>query len=342
MSMELKELTKALCALSGPTGFETPVYDFLSDYLKPVADEIRTDSMGNFIAVKRCGKPNARMMLLDAHMDEIGFIVTDIKNGFLCFENLGGVDQRMLPAREVKVLTDPPIFGVIDTLPPHVVPASEMGKAIDPKKLYIDVGMSQEEAEARVPIGTAAVYAAGCGELGSNMLCGKSLDDRACAAIIVKAFERLAGEDLQVDVCCQVSTQEEVGHRGAKVGAWTMDPDEAIAVDVTHAQTPDAKDVPVLCGRGAAIGIGPNMTPSITNRLFALGREKEIACQPDVSPRGNSGTNADVIQVTRGGVTTALVSLPLKYMHTPVEVVSCADMEACCELIAAYVEGMEV
>lgn len=342
MNMELKKLTKELCALSGPTGFEKPVYNFLADYLKPVADEISTDPMGNFLAVKRCGEPGTRMMLLDAHMDEIGFIVTDIKKGFLCFESLGGVDQRMLPAREVKVLTDPPIFGVIDTMPPHIIPAEEMGRAIEPKKLCIDVGFSQEEAEKCVPIGTPAVYAAGCSDLGRDMLCGKALDDRACVAIIVKAFENLASGKLRVDLCCQISTQEEVGHRGARVGAWTMKPDEAIAVDVTHGCTPDAKDFPIHCRKGPAIGVGPNMTPSITKKLLALSSERGIPFQTEVTPQGNSGTDAEAIQVVRGGVTTALISLPLKYMHTPVEVVSCEDMDAICRLIEAYVEEMEV
>ena len=336
------ELTKQLCALPGPSGFEEPVCQWLAEYLRPFADEIRTDVMGNMIAIRRCGKPKAKTVMLDAHMDEIGFIVTGAEKGFLSFDTIGGVDQRMLPAREVRVLTEPPLFGVIDTMPPHILSEQEQGRSIDADKLYIDVGLSQQEAEKAVPPGTPVVYAAGCEELGDRYLCGKALDDRACAAIIIKAFEQLSREELNVDICCQISTQEEVGHRGAKVGAWGVCPDAAIAVDVTHAKTPDGGQAQTVCGKGAAIGIGPNVNNALTKKLFALAEEKGIAYQTEVVPGGNSGTNAEAIQVSQTGVATGLISLPLKYMHTPVEVICREDMTAICQLVTAYVEGMEV
>lgn len=340
--MELVELTRTLCGLSGPSGFEEPVRVWLEGYLKDFADEVRTDALGNCIAFKRCGKPGAKTVLLDAHMDEIGFVVTGAKDGFLQFAMLGGVDQRMLPAREVRVMTDPPLFGVIDVLPPHVLTAEEKEKAFEPDKLYIDVGLTQEEAEKQVPPGTPAVYASDFLELGEDKLCCKAMDDRACAAIIIKAFERLCRQELNVDVCCLISTQEEVGHRGAAVAAWDIQPDAALVVDVTHGKSHDWQDAPCVCGKGAAIAIGPNMTPSVTRELFALAEERGIACQPEVSPGGNSGTNAQAIQVAQAGVATGLISLPLKYMHTPVEVICREDMDAIVDLLAAYVESREV
>ncbi len=340
--MDLTELTRTLSNLSGPSGFESAVYAWIAEYLRPVADEVRTDALGNMIAVKRCGKPGAKMILLDAHMDEIGFIVTGAKDGFLRFGMLGGVDQRMLPAREVKVLTDPPMFGVIDTMPPHVLTDEEKEKAFPPDKLCIDVGLTQEEAERLVPPGTPVVYGNTFEELGEKYLCGKALDDRACAAIIIKAFERLCGEELNADVCCLVSTQEEVGHRGATVAAWSVQPDAALVVDVTHGRMPDAPEVPCECGKGAAIGIGPNMNPALSRELIALARTRGIAYRPEAVPGGNSGTNAHAVQMAREGVVTGLISLPLKYMHTPVEVVCREDMDAIVELLAAYVESLEV
>ena len=339
--MELKELTKCLSGLSGPSGFEEPVYEYIASYLHHAADEVRTDALGNMIAIKRCGKPGAKLVLLDAHMDEIGLIVTGAKDGFLSFGMLGGVDQRMLPAREVRVLSDPPLFGVIDTMPPHVLTPEQMDKSIDPDKLYIDVGLSQAEAVKAAPPGTPVVYAASCDELGEGQLCGKALDDRACAAVIMKAFELLAEKDLNVDLCCLVSTQEEVGHRGATVAAYGLEPDVAIVVDVTHGRTPDGPEALTDCGKGGAIGIGPNTNRALAMELMALAEAKGIPYQPEAVPGGNSGTNAHAIQVARTGVVTALVSLPLKYMHTPVEVVDIADMQAIVDLIAAYVEGME-
>lgn len=340
--MELLELTQRLSGLAGPSGFEQPVCEYIASYLHPTADEVRTDVMGNCIAFKRCGKPGAKTVLLDAHMDEIGLIVTGVKDGYLSFASLGGVDQRMLPAREVMVLTEPPMFGVIATMPPHVLSQEERDQAIDPKKLYIDVGLTQEAAEKAVPLGTPVVYKPFCEPLGEEQLVGKALDDRACAAIVVKAFERLADKALNVDVCCMISTQEEIGFRGATVGAYAVAPDKALVVDVTHGKTPDATDVPCVCGKGAAIAIGPNMNRGITQELFDMAQKRGIAHQPEVTPGGNSGTNAYALQVSREGVATALISLPLKYMHTPVETVYLSDMEAIVELLTAYVESMEV
>ena len=339
--MELTELTMTLSCLAGPAGFEGPVGEYLASYLSPFADEVRTDVMGNVIAVKRCGKPGARTVMLDAHMDEIGFVVTGVEKGFLSIDTLGGVDLRMLPAKEVMVLTVPPLFGVIDTMPPHVLTEADKSKAIEKKNLRIDVGLTQEEAVSRVPIGTPVVYAAACGELGPDKIWGKALDDRACAAIILKAFEALSARELKVDLCCLVSTQEEVGMRGAAVAAAAVGPEEAIVVDVTHGRTPDGPEALCECGRGAAIGVGPNMNPAMARRLKALAAEKNIPFQVEVIPGGRSGTNAAAIQIAREGVATALISLPLKYMHTPVEVVSRKDMQAVQALIEAYVEGLE-
>ncbi len=341
--MELKELAKELCRLGGPSGFESAVYARVEEYMRPFADEIKTDPLGNFMAVKRCGRENARRVLLDAHMDEVGLIVTAVEDdGFLRFSALGGVDARMLPAREVRVLGERAIFGVIDTMPPHLIEPGQSDRTTDIDKLRIDVGLSREEAEKLVPPGTPAVYAGGCEEMGQNQLCGKSLDDRSCAAIIIKAFEELSSRKLNVDLCLQISTQEEItGYRGAVVATRTMAPDCAIVVDVTHARTPDGSDVTVYGGKGPAIGVGPNMNRDMARELSALAEEKGIPYQTEVCPGGSSGTNATVIQVSCAGVATALISLPLKYMHTPVEMVWQEDMENTLRLIVEYIGGME-
>lgn len=335
--MELKEIILDLCNTPAPAGFEERAFERVSELLKPYVDEIGTDSMGNLIAVKKCGVPGAKKLMLDAHMDEIGFIVTGIdKNGFLRFDKLGGVDPRMMPARELTVLSDPPVFGVIDMMPPHALSSEEMDKAIDPKKLFIDVGFSEEQAKARIPLGTPAVFAGGCSELCENIICGKSLDDRACVAIIIKVMERLAKETLDLDVYCLMSTQEELGRRGATTGTYAIDPDYAIAIDVTHAATPDSKKGETLDMRkGAAIGVGPNMNRNITNALFAVAKDKNIPCQTEVMA-GNSGTNGWAIQVSREGVSTAVVSLPIKYMHTPVETMDMIDAVSIVDLISEF------
>lgn len=340
--MELKELTKLLCRTAGPSGFEQPVFAIAKDYLEPFSDEIHSDALGNLIAVKRCGKENAKLVMLNAHMDEIGLIVTGAQDGFLTFATLGGVDQRMLPAREVRVLSEPPLYGVIDTLAPHLLDKDSTEKAFETESLRIDIGMDQSQAEKAVPAGTPVVFASACEELGGSKLCGKALDDRSCAAIIMKAFELLSARDLNVDLCCFISTQEEVGHRGAFVGTWKIRPDMAIVVDVTHGKTPDAKDLTIECGKGVVIEYGPNMSRSLTDSLIALAQDRELSHQIGVSAGGNSGTDAHAIQISRSGIATALLSLPLKYMHTPVEMVSIADMTSIQRLICEFVlEGGE-
>lgn len=335
--MELNEYVMKLSALCGPSGWEKPVADWLTEQVTPFCDEVYTDVMGNVIAVQKCGKENAKRVLLDAHIDEIGLIVTGIEQGFLHFASIGGVDARILPATQVKVLTDEPIYGVIDTMPPHALSAEDMDKPIAMDKLTIDVGMTQEEAEAKIPLGTPVAFDVNPVRMGAHKICGKSLDDRACAAIICKIMEDLHGKKLDADIYYLFSSQEEVGTRGATPGVFAINPDYAIVMDVTHAKTPDAKSIELMdMGKGPAIAIGPNMTYAMTKGLQDTAKQLDIPYQMEVI-RGHSGTNAWPIQISREGVATAVVSLPLKYMHTPHEVMDLRDAEAIVQLVSAYV-----
>ena len=335
--MDTKELIRELSSLAGPSGFEEPAAARIAELLRPLADEVRTDRMGNVIAVKRCGTPCAKRLMLEAHMDEIGLIVTGYDKGFLRFATLGGVDPRMLPALEVRVLADQTYYGLIDTMPPHVLTAAEMDKAFDAEKLRINVGMSEEEAAKKIPLGTPVVFASGCTELGQTRLCGKSLDDRACVAIVIKTLEAVQDEKLDMDLLLLISTQEEVGGRGATTGTFAMEPDYAVAVDVTFGESPDARksETMTMCG-GPAIAVGPNMNHNITNALIGISKEKNWPYQIEVI-RGSSGTDGWEIQVSREGVSTAVVSLPLRYMHTPVEVIDVEDAENIVRLLSELV-----
>jgi putative aminopeptidase FrvX len=336
--LDLDELIRRLCAASGPSGSEEGARDTAAELLRPFVDELQTDALGNLIAIRRCGLKGAPRILLDAHLDEVGLIVTGCERGFLRFASLGGVDARMLPAREVVVLTDEPMRGVIDTLPVHILSAEEMEKAIEPEKLRIDVGLSAEACDARVPPGTPVVFAGGCEKLSGDVFSGKALDDRACVAILIRVMERLKDTPLRADICCLLAAQEELGMRGAAVGAFSAEPALAIALDATHARTPDAKKGETLpMGQGAAIGVGPNMNRRVTEELIALAKDKGIPYQIEVL-RGNSGTDAWPIQVSRSGIPTALVSLPVKYMHSPVETMSLRDAESMTALVTAYIE----
>jgi len=335
--MDLKHTIETLSSLSGITGWEENVTSWLQEQLRPYCDELYTDVMGNLIAVQKCGKAGAKKLLVDAHIDEIGLIVTGIERGFLRVAPVGGVDARVLPAMQVMVQTEPPIHGIIDSMPPHALTAAEMDKPMAMDKLVIDLGMTQEEAEQLVALGTPVTFDVQPVMLGEHRLCGKALDDRACAGIMCSVMETLRNKQLNVDVYYLFSAQEEVGARGAQVGVFGIEPDYAVVLDVTHAKTPDARGIELLeLNKGPAIGIGPNMTYSMTKQLCELAEELNMPYQMEVL-RANSGTNAWPIQISRCGVATALISLPLRYMHTPHEVIDLRDAKAVAELVIEYI-----
>ncbi|MBR5491053.1 MAG: M42 family peptidase [Oscillospiraceae bacterium] len=334
--MNLAELTIALCTAAGPAGFEEAAAEVIKREIAPFVDEVKTDVMGNVIAVKRCGKENAPSILLDAHMDEIGLMVTGYVEGHLRFNTIGGVDPRMLPAREIKVMSEEPLYGVISVMPPHALSSGDMSKALGIDDLFIDVGLSDDEAKEKVPVGTPCVYADSAFRLGDGSICGKSLDDRSCAAIIIKTMEELSTKATDVDIYCLFSVQEEIGLRGAITGAFGAEPDYAIILDVTFGKTPDVAAHKCLkMGGGPAIGVGPNTNRAFTKKIIDKAVEKGIDYQLEVLP-GNSGTNAWVIQTSRTGVATALVSLPLKYMHSPVETMLVSDGEKIVNLLVEF------
>ena len=338
--MDYGQTLGRLCALLGPSGFEERAAEAAAELLRPLTDEVRTTRLGSVVGVRRCGRDRAQKLLLDAHLDEIGFIVTGHDGGFLRFAPLGGVDPRMFPDREVVLLTDPPIYGVVACLPPHVQSGEDMDKSLPIKDLFIDVGLGQEKAEKKIPIGTPATYRGGCTPLGEDLLCGKALDDRAGFAVLLDVLERLRGKELDVDLYVLGSTQEETHSSGAITAAYEIAPRMCVAVDVTHGDSPDAsKNETFKLGGGPVIGVGPNCARSLSGRLKELAAELDMPVQIEVMS-GSSGTNAWPIQVSREGVATAVVSIPERYMHTPVEVVNQTDLENTAALLAAFVESL--
>jgi putative aminopeptidase FrvX len=339
--MSIEEIIMKLCALPGPSGFEETVAERVSSLLTPLVDEVKTDVLGNVIAVKRCGKNNAKKFLFDAHIDEIGFIVTGHEEGFLRFSTLGGVDARMLPASEVKILTDPPVVGIVGAAPPHILKDEDSDKTIKTEDLYIDIGMDQEAAKKAVPLGTPAVYNTAARTFGDGLICGKGLDDRACFACVLKALELLKDTALDVDLYVLADVQEEAGERGARAGAFSIAPDWCVAFDVDHAKTPDAKESTLKeLGGGVIVSRGTILNRRLTEMAVRLAEEKNIKYQIGVEA-GDTGTNANVIQISREGVATALFGLPLRYMHSPVEVISLADAEASARLLAEVAKALK-
>ena len=331
-----------LCGMPGPSGFETPVARRVSELLEKCMDEVWTDVLGNVIGVRRCGKEGAPKLLFDAHIDETGLIITGFEEGFLRFAALGGTDAKVLPAAEVKILTEPPLIGVIGVMPPHVLKKEDTDKAIKIEDMFIDIGLSQEESEKAAPPGTPAVFAHGARRLGENRICGKAIDDRAGLVSILRAVEMLGDTPLNADLYVMASVQEEVGTRGAAPGVFAIEPEKCIVIDVGHAKTPDSKPVETMeeLGGGVIISRGPNMNAELTETAIKLARVHEIKHQISVEPGGNSGTNARAIQISREGVATALFSIPMRYMHSAYEVISHEDLESTALLLAEMAKKM--
>ena len=338
--MDYEQVLSHLCSLAGPSGFEAPVAEAAASLLRDYMDEVTVTKMGSVVGVRRCGAANAPKVLLDAHLDEIGFIITGHEEGYLRFAPLGGVDPRMLPDRELTILTTPARTGVVACLPPHIQTSEDMDRSQPIRDLYLDVGLTQEEAQKQIPVGTPAVYRTGCSPLGTQLFCGKALDDRACFAIFLDVLEQLKDSDLDVDLYVLGSTQEETHSTGAITAAFDIVPDLCVAVDVTHGDSPDAsKDKTFKLGGGPVIGVGPNCTKWMTKRLERVAKELEMSYQLEVMS-GHSGTNGWDLQISREGVATAILSLPLRYMHTPVETAHRSDMEDTAKLLAAFLRGI--
>lgn len=338
--MNYFDYVSQLCLSPGPSGFEGPAVATAARLLTPLVDEVRTDRLGSVIGLRRCGKPGAKKLLLDAHLDEVGLIVTGVEEGFLRFTSLGGIDSRVLLDRELTVLTDPPILGVVAVKPPHIMEPGEGDKSIPIKELWVDIGMDQESAEKTVPIGTPMVYREGVFRLGEDKIAGKSLDDRSCFAILLRTLELLEGTELNVDVAVLGSCFEETSGDGALVATFAENPDCAIAVDVTFGVTHDGpKEVGFKLGSGPAVGVGPNCARWMVDGLRQAAQAEEIPWNAEVMA-GETGTNGWGMQVAREGVPVALVSLPLNYMHTPMEVVSISDAEQTARLLAAFIRWL--
>ena len=337
-------LTQALFALStarGPSGVEwvtggTSVVDTARELLTPLVDETWTDPHGNLIGVKK--NPGAPRVLLDAHLDEVCLFVTGQKEGFLTF--LGrGTDTRLLPDTAVKVLTPAgEVTGVITCLPPHVLTQAEKDAPFELEDLFIDCGLTEDTA--RDLIGCPVVYDTEPFLLGEHRLCGKSLDDRTCYAMFLRTLELVQDKDLAVEVCLVGSTQEETTGGGAEAAGYALDPDWAIAADVTFGDSPDcSKEETFPLGGGVTLGWGPHLNRRLAELIRQTATDLELDCTLEILP-ADTGTNASAFQISREGVPTALLSVPLRYMHTPREVIDLRDIETGARLTAAVLERL--
>ncbi len=335
------ELLKKLCEAHGVPGREEAVRALVTSELKKICDEIRTDALGNVIALKK-GAGRGPKVMLAAHIDEIGFLVShvDEKSGFLRIDPVGGFDPRVLMAQRVLVHTDSgDLLGIIGSKPPHILSEEERKKPLELKDLFIDLGLPAEEVKKRVNIGDFVTLQQDFTEVGNLVSC-KALDDRVGVYVMIEAVRK--AKKHVCDVYVVATTQEEVGVRGARVSSFHIAPDIGIALDVTV-----ASDVPgaaehehvTKLGAGVAIKIKDSLSisnPKLVRAMRQLAEQKKIKYQMEILPRG--GTDAGAIQMTREGVAAITISIPTRYLHSVVEAAHKDDIQAAIDLLAAFLE----
>jgi len=348
--VEVIPLLKQLSEATGIAGHEEPVRDLLRQTWRPFVDEMRQGKLGSLIALKKGTKPGnladaagatRPKLMLAAHMDEIGLRVTGVEDGFLRVTRVGGTDRRLLLGLEVIVHGQRDLPGIVATRPPHVLPEGERKKTVPWDKIFVDVGLPAEEVEQLVTVGDLISIRREMVELKNRRVAGKAMDDRACVAAVTLALEQLTQFRHAWDVLAVATVQEETGLKGAITAAYGIAPDLAVALDVTFGKHPGVSEMDAFpLGEGPTIGLGPNFHPRLVERMKKVAETHEIPHHIEPIP-GRSGTDAWAIQVTREGVPTALISVPIRYMHQPVETLAAQDVERAARLLAAFVAGLE-
>lgn len=333
--MDIKEKIIALSEMQGASGDETPAallaLDMLREYC-PDADIINGNVVGKF-GVHSDGLPS---LVLDAHIDQIGMCVTYITSeGFVKIGNLGGLDRRLLPAQQIVIHGKKDIKGVICSVPPHL--SAGDGKVLEIADIAIDTGYSKSELVKIVSLGDSITFDVKCRNLMGNRITGGALDDRCGVAAILHTLELLKKRETAYNVTVIFSAQEELGERGAKIGAFSLAPDIAIAVDVSfaYAEGEDEKKCGYL-GKGAMIGISPCLSREISNGLINAAKSANLPYQLEIM-NGLTSTNADRYSSSREGAKTCTLSIPLRNMHTPVEVIDVDDVVNTAEILAEFI-----
>jgi len=340
--MDLSALLKRLTEAHGIAAYEAPVREIVKKEFAQYSHEVRVTKMGSVVGVRNgSGPAPRRKVMLCAHMDEIGLMVTGVDQGFLRVADVAGSDARVMLGQEVVVHGQRELPGVVGSRPPHLLPPSERDQVVPFDQLFVDVGLPEAQVKRLVRVGDLISIRREACELKGELFSGKALDDRASVAAVAVCLETLGSLQHKWDVMGVASVQEETTFLGAATSAYGLHPDVAIAIDVTFGEQTGVSDAQTVgMGKGPAIGIGPNFHPKLVQALVDTASKMEMPYQMDPAP-GHSGTDAWPIQVAREGIPTALLSIPLRYMHTPVETVALKDIERTGKLMAEFIAHLD-
>jgi tetrahedral aminopeptidase len=340
MNERISHLTK-LISLAGVSGYETPVREALAEAWEPLVDEISVSRVGSLHALKRGEgtEPRPRVML-SAHMDGVGLIVTEVKNGYLQVTSIGGLDARILPSQPVIVHGRRELDGVIVMPSPRQLPDDLAHKPVPMKYLLVETGLPADEVAELVRPGDVISFAQQPMVLDGDFVAGHSLDNRASVAALTVCLDALQTMRHEWDVVTTATVQEEFNHLGGRTSPFALQPDLAVVIDVTYGVGPGASGFNVYpLESGPALGWGPTVHPALFRRFKELAEGLEMPYRKDLLPR-LSWTETDDMQLVGGGIPTILLSIPLRYMHTPVEMIAWKDVERTGRLMAQFVAGL--
>lgn len=341
MRKESLVFLKKLLATPSPSGFESKIQRVCKTYVTPYVDKVYKDVHGNQFAVRN---PDAKLrVMLAGHVDEIALMINHIDgDGFLGFLPIGGIDPSVLDGQRVCIHADKErVIGVIGRRAIHLTDLADRGKPMKMHQMWIDIGAkNKKDAEKSVSIGDPATIDVGLTELKNGRIVARALDDRIGAFVILETMRIIAKRKVNCAVYCVTTVQEEIGLRGATTSAYACDPHVGVAVDVAHATDHPDCDTRryghFKLDEGPILFRGPNINPVLAKQLIDVAKKKRIPYQIEGAPRG-TGTDANAMQLTRGGVATALVGVPNRYMHSPVEMVALKDAERSAQLLADWI-----
>jgi tetrahedral aminopeptidase len=338
---------KSIISVAGLSGYETPVANLIEKKWTPLVDEISRSRLGSIHGLKKgsvSGKSSRSSVLIATHMDAIGLMVSRIVDGFLYVTNIGGVDSRVLPGTPVIVHASESgeeLYGVIVMPPANLLPEGKGAGAIALEYLLIDTGLTPNEVVRRVHIGDRVAFGTEPVEMSGGCVSGHTLDNRASVAALTICLEELQAKSHVWDVWALASVQEEETAAGAFTSAYQIRPTIAIALDVTFGKGTGANEYTAFpIGKGVTLGIGPSMHPFLHQRFKEVAERVEIPVKDEPMPEYSS-TDADAMQLTAEGIPTMVVSIPERYMHTPVELVALKDIQRAGRLLAEFVASLE-
>ena len=334
--MDIKSVLKDLTGCAGVSGDEFSVSEKAAEYLRKYAENVSVDKFGSVTGFIPSGNPDAKTLLLDAHIDQVGLIVTYIaENGFVGVGACGSPDLKTLLAQSVTIHGKKDILGVVSTLPPHVKKETPVPETDD---IFIDVGLSKEKAEECISLGDRITVNSKFRELSDKIVSAPAIDDRSGVCAILSAIEKLKGKKLKYNIAVCFSCREETGESGAKMNGYKLSPDLAIVVDVSFGNTPDSspKDTAKL-GNGVMIGFSASLDKEMSNTLCSLAKSFDIPYTREIMP-GTTGTNADALGICKSGIRCCTLSMPIRYMHTPVETIDLRDIDSTAALICKFSE----